>query len=119
LNRSLAGYDYQLKSRLLKIQLSLAIASVVGGKFSTHHTHRIFHDFTDLLRPGDLLVMNNTRVIPARLYGYKPSGALVEVLLLEEQQNNKWLALVKPGRRCSQGRGFFLTDARTQRKKRV
>jgi len=49
--------------------------------------------------------MNNTRV-PARLY-YKPSGALVEVLLLEEQQNNKWLALVKPGRFCSQGRGFF------------
>jgi len=51
--------------------------------------------------------MNNTRVIPARLYGYKPSGALVEVLLLEEQQNNKWLALVKPGRRLQPGARIF------------
>jgi S-adenosylmethionine:tRNA ribosyltransferase-isomerase len=48
-------------------------------------------------------VLNNTRVIPARLYGRKPGGAEVEVLLLEEQQPDRWLALVKPGRRLKPG----------------
>ena len=68
------------------------------------YQHRIFHDLTDLLKPGDLLVLNNTRVIPARLYGCKPNGSSVEVLLLEEQQQpNQWLALVKPGRRVKPG----------------
>jgi len=61
--------------------------------------------------------MNNTGY-PSAALCYKPSGALVEVLLLEEQQNNKWLALVKPGR-CSQGRGFFEPHGRRERKKRA
>ena len=69
----------------------------------TAHTHRVFRDLPELLRPGDLLVLNNTRVIPARLYGHKPSGGRVEVLLLEERQHNIWLALVKPGRRLKPG----------------
>ncbi len=69
----------------------------------TAHTHRVFRDLPELLRPGDLLVLNNTRVIPARLYGHKPSGGRVEVLLLEEGQHNIWLALVKPGRRLKPG----------------
>ncbi len=66
-------------------------------------THQHFHDLPDLLRPGDLLVLNNTRVIPARLYGRKPGGAAVEILLLEEQTPLKWLALVKPGKRLKPG----------------
>ncbi|HEY9762632.1 MAG TPA: tRNA preQ1(34) S-adenosylmethionine ribosyltransferase-isomerase QueA [Trichocoleus sp.] len=71
----------------------------------TSHQHKIFRDLPDLLRPGDLLVLNNTRVIPARLYGRKPEGAEVEVLLLEEQPTspNRWSALVKPGRRLKPG----------------
>lgn len=67
------------------------------------HQHRHVYDLPDLLRPGDLLVLNNTRVIPARLYGYKPGGAAVEILLLEEQAPQRWLALVKPGRRLKPG----------------
>jgi S-adenosylmethionine:tRNA ribosyltransferase-isomerase len=66
--------------------------------------HHVFRDLPDLLKPGDLLVLNDTRVIPARLYGYKPNGSSAEVLLLEEQQQpNQWLALVKPGRRLKPG----------------
>lgn len=65
--------------------------------------HRIFRELPELLRPGDLLVMNDTRVIPARLYGYKPNGTPIEVLLLEEQTPNQWLALVKPGKRLKPG----------------
>ncbi len=65
--------------------------------------HHIFHDLPELLQSGDLLVMNNTRVIPARLYGHKSTGAEIEVLLLEERQYNCWLALVKPGKRFKPG----------------
>ncbi|MEP0792670.1 tRNA preQ1(34) S-adenosylmethionine ribosyltransferase-isomerase QueA [Funiculus sociatus GB2-C1] len=71
------------------------------------HFHAIFRDLPDLLKPGDLLVLNNTRVIPARLRGRKSTGAPVEVLLLEERQNNCWLALVKPGRRLQPGAKIF------------
>lgn len=63
------------------------------------HAHHYFFELPHLLRAGDLLVLNNTRVIPARLYGYKTSGAKVEVLLLEQRDPLIWLALVKPGRR--------------------
>ena len=67
------------------------------------HQHRQFCDLDVLLRPGDLLVMNNTRVMPARLYGRKSNGAPVEILLLEEQIPNWWMALVKPGKRLKPG----------------
>lgn len=69
----------------------------------TQHQHCIFRDITQFLRPGDLLVLNDTRVIPARLYGRKVGGATVEILLLEEQAPLRWLALVKPGRRLKPG----------------
>ncbi|MBV8887125.1 MAG: tRNA preQ1(34) S-adenosylmethionine ribosyltransferase-isomerase QueA, partial [Chroococcidiopsidaceae cyanobacterium CP_BM_RX_35] len=73
----------------------------------TQHSHRVFRDLPELLQSGDLLVLNNTRVLPARLYGWKPSGAAVEVLLLEERQNHLWLALVKPGKRLQPGARIF------------
>lgn len=55
------------------------------------------------LKKGDLLVLNNTRVIPARLSGKKETGALIEVLLLREQEKDCWEALVRPGRRLKEG----------------
>lgn len=57
--------------------------------------HRLFSDIAEYLLPGDLLVLNNTKVIPARLYGVKPSGGRVEILLLRELRNTTWQALVK------------------------
>lgn len=69
----------------------------------THHSHRVFRDLVDILNPGDLLVLNNTQVIPARLFGQKTTGTDVEILLLEEHRLNQWLALVKPGRRLKPG----------------
>ena len=65
--------------------------------------HAIFRDLPNWLRSGDLLVLNDTRVIPARLYGRKTTGSSVEILLLEERSNNCWLALVKPGKRFTAG----------------
>jgi S-adenosylmethionine:tRNA ribosyltransferase-isomerase len=61
--------------------------------------HRQFADLAELLQPGDLLVFNDTKVIPARLLGKKSTGANVEVLLLEAESDNIWTALVKPGRK--------------------
>lgn len=67
------------------------------------HRHRLFRDLPDLLRPGDLLILNDTRVLPARLYGRKSSSAAIEILLLEERSPDCWLALVKPGKRFKLG----------------
>jgi len=70
----------------------------------TTHQHRTFRDLPDILRAGDLLVLNDTRVLPARLYGYKAEGGgQVEILLLEEKSLDHWLALVRPGRRLKPG----------------
>ena len=69
----------------------------------THHCHGHFYELPQWLRPGDLLVLNNTQVIPARLYGQKSTGAPVEILLLEEKSTACWLALVKPGKRFKIG----------------
>jgi S-adenosylmethionine:tRNA ribosyltransferase-isomerase len=64
--------------------------------------HRVA-DLPDLLRPGDLLVVNDTRVIPARLQLQKPTGGAVEVLLAERTGDRTWTALVRPGRRVAPG----------------
>jgi S-adenosylmethionine:tRNA ribosyltransferase-isomerase len=84
----------------------LVVNSLTTG-IETEPLHQIFYDLPTLLRSGDLLIMNNTKVIPARLYGHKSTGGQIEVLLLEEKQHNCWLALVKPGRRLKQGAKIF------------
>ncbi len=65
--------------------------------------HRTVADLADLLDPGDVLVVNDTRVIPARLHLRKPTGGAVEVLLLERRPEGWWEALVKPSRRVPAG----------------
>lgn len=75
-----------------------------------HIYHQHFFDLPRFLQPGDLLVFNDTKVIPARLYGYKQTGTKVEVLLLEEIEKDRWLALVKPGRRLPEGAKIFFSD---------
>lgn len=79
------------------------------------YRHSTFCDLADWLSPNDLLVLNNTRVIPARLYGRKAGGAAVEILLLEEIKSNCWLALVKPGKRFKIGAEiFFQSDLQNE-----
>lgn len=66
--------------------------------------HQIFREIIDYLNPGDCLVLNNTKVIPARLLGErKDTGAHVEVLLLKRRANDVWETLVKPGKKCRPG----------------
>jgi S-adenosylmethionine:tRNA ribosyltransferase-isomerase len=109
----LAGYNYELpEERIAQNPVFPRDSARLLVVSCTHHTHRIFRDLPSLLKPGDLLVMNNTRVIPARLYGRKPSGASVKVLLLERQNDNTWLALVKPGKRLQPGARIFFERQR-------
>lgn len=65
--------------------------------------HRHFYDILDFLVPGDCLVMNDSRVLPARLLGHRPTGGAVEVLLLRDLGNKKWECLCKPGRKMQPG----------------
>ena len=79
-------------SRLMTLHKS---SGVVG--------HRHFFDLPELLRPGDCLVLNNSRVLPARLIGHRPTGGVCEVLLLVDKGEGLWECLVRPGRKLKPG----------------
>ena len=66
-------------------------------------THRHFYDILQYLQPGDCLVMNDSRVLPARLLGNRPTGGAVELLLLRDLGDKKWECLAKPGRKLQAG----------------
>jgi len=72
--------------------------------------HRHVRDLPELLRPGDLLVINDTRVIPARLFGRRPGGGQIEILLTGKAGDREWDALVKPGRRARPGTVIVLDE---------
>ncbi len=74
-------------------------------------THTVFSQVTDFLRPDDLLVVNNTRVLPARLEGVrKDTGGKMEFLLLKRLDRDRWEVMVKPGRRARTGAEFVFSD---------
>jgi len=73
-------------------------------------THKHFYDIIDYLQPGDCLVMNDSRVLPARLLGHRPTGGAVEVLLLRDLGNKKWECLCKPGRKMQVGNTAVFGD---------
>ncbi|MEO0970393.1 MAG: tRNA preQ1(34) S-adenosylmethionine ribosyltransferase-isomerase QueA [Cyanobacteria bacterium J06639_18] len=121
LDFNLQGYDYKLPSEFIaqnpvvpRDSSKLLLVNTLSAEEEKTNGHHIFRDLPEILKPGDLLVMNNTQVIPARLYGRKSTGAEVEVLLLQEQQSNCWLALVKPGKRFKLGTKIIFTAGGNQ-----
>ena len=72
--------------------------------------HKHFYDVIDYLNPGDCLVMNDSRVLPARLMGHRPTGGVVEVLLLRDLGNKCWECLCKPGRKMQVGNEVIFGD---------
>ncbi len=72
--------------------------------------HRIFRDITDYLKAGDVLVINDTKVLPARLYTHTENGGAVEVLLLKRRNIDEWEALVKPGKKCVPGKKLIVSE---------
>ncbi len=72
--------------------------------------HRHFYDILDYLNEGDLLVCNDSRVLPARIFGVKETGARVEFLLLKQITGNRWETLCKPGKKAREGAEFIFGD---------
>ena len=84
---------------------------LVMDRFTGEMEHRHFYDIVDYLRPGDLLVINDSRVLPARLYGVKEdTGAHMELLLLEQKGNQVWECLAKPGKKAKPGTKLIFGD---------
>ena len=80
---------------------------LVLGKESGEVNHQHFYDIIDYLQPGDCLVMNDSRVLPARLLGRRPTGGAVELLLLRDLGNKRWECLAKPGRKLQMGQNVI------------
>ena len=80
---------------------------LVLDKLSGKTEHKHFYDIIDYLKPGDCLVMNDSRVLPARLMGHRPTGGAVELLLLRDLGNNRWECLAKPGRKLQVGQSVI------------
>ena len=85
-------YDKRDEARLL-----------VLNRKDKKYEHKVFRDIIDYLNPGDCLVINNTKVLPARLYGKKDTGANVEFLLLKRIEGDYWEAMVRPGNKLRPG----------------
>ena len=75
-------------------------------------SHKHFYDILDYLNPGDCLVMNDSRVLPARLLGNRPTGGAVELLLLKDLGDKKWECLAKPGRKLLAGQEVVFGDGK-------
>ncbi|MGZ9584761.1 tRNA preQ1(34) S-adenosylmethionine ribosyltransferase-isomerase QueA [Paenibacillus marinisediminis] len=107
-------FDYHLPEHLiaqtpLLDRTASRLLTLNRGTGEIGHYH--FADIVDMIEPGDLLVVNDTRVIPARLFGVKPdTGAKVEVLLLKQEGENRWEALVKPAKRMKKGAVVMFGD---------
>ena len=100
-------FDFDLPQELIAqdpLEDRSASRLLVLDKNTGEMEHRHFRDITEYLRPGDCLVINNTKVIPARLFGVKEdTQAKIEVLLLKRRENDIWETLVKPGKKCKPG----------------
>ena len=83
---------------------------LVVNKDSGEIEHKHFYDIIDYLTPNDVLVVNNTRVIPARLYGTKKTGAKIEVLIVKRPNINTAEVLVRPGKKAQVGTEIFFTE---------
>ena len=83
---------------------------LVVDRESGETTDRHFHDIIEYLQPGDALVVNETRVIPARLYGVRPTGGACEILLLKQKGPKLWETLVRPGKKLQVGAKIKFSD---------
>lgn len=101
-----ADFDYELPPELIAqepLERREESRLLVLPKSGQEIEHRSFPDILEYLKQGDVLVSNNTRVIPARLFGRKQTGARIEVVLLRRLDTKHWEALVRPGKRVLPG----------------
>ena len=105
-------FDYDLPQKFISqtpIEPRDHSRLLVLNRLDKQITHRFFYDLDHILNPGDLLVLNHTRVIPARIFAHKKTGGKVELLLLRHEKDNIWRALVG-GRSLHQGKKLQVDD---------
>jgi S-adenosylmethionine:tRNA ribosyltransferase-isomerase len=108
-----ADYDFELPpDRIAQHPLATRDESrlMVVDRRTGHITHARFRDLADMIPPGDALVLNDSRVIKARLTGTRDSGAEAEIMLLEPRAGGTWEALVRPGAKLKPGRRVRIAD---------
>lgn len=109
-----SDFFYELPSELIAqtpLEPRDSSRLLILGKESGNVNHRHFTDILDYLKPGDLLVVNNSRVLPARLYGKRNDTEKdVELLLLEQKGASRWETLVRPGKRAREGAELIFGD---------
>lgn len=106
-------FDYDLPQELIAqtpVEPRDSSRLLVMDKKTGELEHRHFFNLPEYLKPGDLLVFNDTRVIPARLHGFKTTGAHVEVFLLTRKNATDWEVLVKPGKKLQKGAQIKFSD---------
>ncbi len=111
--KSLDTYDYHLPENLIAqtpLEKRDESRLLIFDRKTKDIYHRHFKDITDFLKKGDVLVVNNTRVLPARLMAKKDTGANVEILLLKRINMNDWEVLLKPGKRVKIGTILTISD---------
>jgi S-adenosylmethionine:tRNA ribosyltransferase-isomerase len=109
----ISDFDFDLPPELIAQEpLSDRDASrlLVLDRASGAVQHRFFRELPDLLDPGDLLVMNRSRVIPARLLGHRSKGGEAEILLVRDRGEGRWEAMVRPGRHLRPGQRVTIDD---------
>lgn len=111
---NLSDFDYDLPEELIAqdpLEKRDNSRLMILDKKTGEIEHKYFYDIKEYLRPGDCLVINNTKVIPARLYGTKEdTGAAIEVLLLKRTTADVWECLVRPGKKCKIGTKITFGD---------
>ena len=108
-----SDFDYYLPEELIAqtpVEPRDSSRLLVYDRKTESIEHKIFRDIYDILKPGDLLVVNNTKVLPARIYGQTEHGGKVEILLLKRRGINEWETLVKPGRKAKKGAIWNISD---------
>lgn len=108
-----SDFNYDLPEELIAqvpIQKRDESRLMVLNKVTGEIEHKTFKDIIDYLEPGDCLVRNNTKVIPARLYGKKETGANVEFVLLKNLEGDEWEVMVRPGNKLHQGAKVIFGD---------
>ena len=109
----LTDFNYELPERLIAqvpIEKRDESRLMVLDRNKQTIEHKVFKDIIDYLQPGDCLVRNNTKVLPARLYGKKETGANVEFILLKNLEGDIWEAMVRPGNKLHIGTKVIFGD---------
>ena len=107
----LSDYDYHLPEKLIGQQprepRDHARLMLVNRKNESIE-HKRFYDIIDYLNEGDILVRNSTKVIPARLFGHKETGGVLEILLIKRIDLDTWECLLKPAKKLKVGQKLFI-----------